>query len=163
MDVSESIVRGWLKEVMDPEIPVLSLVDLGVIGNIDIDGSKASVELRPTFVGCPAIHQMKSDVESMLYGKGFEEVDVEIGFKSPWSSDMITDDGREALRKFGYAPPPKGGLIDDIDVLEHVECPQCGGSNTELTTPFGPTLCRSIHFCKDCNEAFQGFKPLTND
>ncbi len=157
---NETEIRKWLEDVMDPEIPVLSLVDLGVVGDIELKEGSVFVEIRPTFVGCPATTQMKYDIESLLHAKGFDDVHVDISYKSPWNSDMITDKGREALRKFGFAPPPKGNLIDDIDVLEHVECPQCGGTNTELQNPFGPTLCRSIHYCHDCKEAFQQFKPM---
>lgn len=159
-NTTEKEIRKWLEEVMDPEIPVLSLVDLGVVGDIQLHEEGISVEIRPTFVGCPATNQMKYDVESLLHKKGFDDVNVEVSYKSPWNSDMITDKGREALRKFGYAPPPKGHLIDDIDVLEHAECPRCGGTNTELQSAFGPTLCRSMHYCNDCLEAFQQFKAL---
>ena len=153
-------IRESLKEVMDPEIPVLSLVDLGVVGKISITQDKIEVEMRPTFVGCPATNQMKIDIEAKLYALGAKAVNVDISFKSPWSSDMISEEGREALKKYGYAPPAKGGLVDDIDILEHVECPTCGKSNTELKSAFGPTLCCAIHYCHNCQEAFQSFKPI---
>lgn len=155
-------IRDSLSEVMDPEIPVLSLVDLGVIGDISIHSEyHVTVGLRPTFTGCPAIHQMKSDIQSQLYQNGFKKVDVDIVIDPPWKSDDITDRGREALRKYGYAPPPKGAIVEDIDILEHVQCPQCGGTNTDMESPFGPTLCRSLHYCRDCRESFQQIKPLS--
>ena len=154
-------VMDLLSEVMDPEIPVLSLVDLGVITEVRLIGdSEVDVDMRPTFTGCPAIHQMKSDIETRLATAGFDEIRVNIVKTPAWNSDAISDKGREALKRYGFAPPPKGSIIEDIDILERVSCPRCDGSNTELKSPFGPTLCRSIHYCRDCQEAFQQIKPL---
>ena len=159
---SETEVLNLLKEVMDPEIPVLSLVDLGVITKIEFFKDKGvTVFMRPTFIGCPALHQMKQDIETRLYGEGFDQVDVKIVHTPAWTSDEISEEGRIALKKYGYAPPPKNALIEDIDILENVPCPYCDGINTELKSPFGPTLCRSLHYCRDCREAFQQIKPLS--
>jgi ring-1,2-phenylacetyl-CoA epoxidase subunit PaaD len=151
----------WLEEVKDPEIPVLSLVDLGVITHVDIQQDTVAVEMTPTFVGCPALDMMKQDVIDVLNKHGIAHVRITVSFKEPWNSDKISEKGRQALKQFGLAPPPSGkNLFTDIDVLEHAECPRCNGANTELKNPFGPTLCRSIHYCLDCHEAFEQFKPL---
>lgn len=150
----------WLEEVKDPEIPVLSLVDLGVIKKVDIRKEKVTVEMTPTFVGCPAMDYMKKDVEQVLEKHGIENYDVNISFKEPWSSKNITEKGRKALKEFGLAPPREDFLIVDIDLLEHVQCPYCDSNNTELKSPFGPTLCRSLHYCHNCKQAFEQFKPV---
>jgi ring-1,2-phenylacetyl-CoA epoxidase subunit PaaD len=155
----ENVYR-WLEEVKDPEIPVLSLVDLGVITHVVVDGERIDIEMTPTFVGCPALDVMKEDIISVLREHGAKDVNVKVSYRDPWSSDKISENGRAALKKFGLAPPPSSLIIGDIEVLEHAVCPQCNGTNTEIKNLFGPTLCRSIHYCYDCREAFEQFKPL---
>lgn len=153
-------VMAWLEEVKDPEIPVLSLVDLGVITDIRFQGDNVTIELTPTFVGCPALDMMKSEITEVLASHGLHQVTVEVSYRRPWTSDLITEKGKRALKSFGLAPPPATDLFTDINVLEHAVCPRCEGQDTELRNAFGPTLCRSIHFCNTCREAFEQFKPL---
>jgi ring-1,2-phenylacetyl-CoA epoxidase subunit PaaD len=160
MKFTEDQIYRWLEEVKDPEIPVLSLVDLGVITNVQIQDSGVTIEMTPTFVGCPAMDYMKQEVLEVLSKYGVENASVNISFRKPWSSDLISEKGRQALKKFGLAPPPSGEVIVDIEVLEHAACPRCNSTDTELKNPFGPTLCRSIHYCNQCKEAFEQFKPL---
>jgi ring-1,2-phenylacetyl-CoA epoxidase subunit PaaD len=149
-----------LDDVKDPEIPVLSLIDLGVITQVTINNEHVLVEMTPTFVGCPAMDFMKNEVLEKLKANGIEHAEVTISFKEPWSSDKISEKGKLALKKFGLAPPMPSHLFTDIEVLDQIPCPRCEGTNTELKNPFGPTLCRSIHFCHDCREAFEQFKPV---
>jgi ring-1,2-phenylacetyl-CoA epoxidase subunit PaaD len=160
MNVTTWQVYEWLEDVKDPEIPVLSLVDLGVITAVTIRGMHVSIEMTPTFVGCPALDMMKLEIESTLKAKGVQQVSIQVTFREPWTSDKISEKGKIALKKFGLAPPPAGNLFTDIDILEHAICPRCNGTNTTLKSTFGPTLCRSIHYCEDCREAFEQFKPL---
>lgn len=158
---SSQDILALLEEVKDPEIPVLSLVDLGVITHVSVENDQVNIEMTPTFVGCPALDMMKQDVKDVLAKNGMNKVSISVSFKEPWTSDKISEKGRKALKQYGLAPPPLGkNLFSDIDVLEHAACPRCGGSNTTLKNPFGPTLCRSIHYCADCREAFEQFKPL---
>lgn len=158
--ITTEMVYTWLAEVKDPEIPVLSLVDLGVISEISVQDDKVIIELTPTFVGCPALDVMRSEIVQVLQARGVRNVQVEVSYRRPWTSDRISDEGKKALRKFGLAPPPDSGLFADLEVLQYAECPRCGKRNTELRNTFGPTLCRSIHYCNDCREAFEQFKPL---
>ncbi len=159
--VATTEIMDWLSEVMDPEIPVVSLIDLGVIREVSIDPQgRVIVEMTPTFVGCPAMDYMKKEVEETLERHHVEDYQVNITFDQPWSTNQITDKGREALKKFGLAPPPKYKLIPDLDILDRTPCPYCDSDNTELKTPFGPTLCRSMHYCHSCKQAFEQFKPL---
>ncbi len=154
-------VYAWLEEVKDPEIPVLSLVDLGVITQVVIQGEHVKVEMTPTFVGCPAMDLMKLEVSEVLKKHGITNPEVEVNFKQAWTSDKISEKGKQALKIFGLAPPPPfNEMIDDLEILVHAHCPRCDGTNTEMKSPFGPTLCRSIHYCDDCHEAFEQFKPL---
>ncbi len=153
-------IYQWLEEVKDPEIPVLSIVDLGVITGVEIAGDRVRIEMTPTFVGCPAIEMMKDDIRSVLENHGIKSIDINVSFKEPWNSDKISEKGRAALKQFGLAPPPPSALIDDLEILEHAICPRCNTSNTELRNTFGPTLCRSIYYCNNCKEAFEQFKPL---
>jgi len=153
-------IYQWLEEVKDPQIPVLSLVDLGVITEVEVSGNAVKIEMTPTFVGCPALDYMKAEVEALLKNKGIDSVDVEVNYKKAWSSDLISEKGRVALKKYGFAPPPSAHVFADLEVLENAICPRCNSINTEMKNPFGPTLCRSIYYCNDCKEAFEQFKPV---
>lgn len=160
-NLTEEQIKTWLDEVKDPEIPVLSLNDLGVITGISIeDSGKVRVDMTPTFTGCPAMDVMKSDVEEVLQREGIEDFEVRLSFETQWNSNMISERGRAALKKFGLAPPPQHNLIVDIELIEHAKCPQCDSENTEMKSPFGPALCRSLHYCNNCHQAFEQFKPL---
>jgi ring-1,2-phenylacetyl-CoA epoxidase subunit PaaD len=155
-------IYDWLLAVKDPEIPTISLVDLGVVRQVKIEDTGAVyVQLTPTFAGCPAMDYMKRDVERTLLAHGVPAVRVEISLQDAWSSDMVTDAGREALRQHKLSPPPVlGNRVFDLDFLEYAECPNCHGNNTELRTPFGATLCRAVHYCHDCRQLFEQFKPI---
>jgi ring-1,2-phenylacetyl-CoA epoxidase subunit PaaD len=158
--LNKNDIYQWLEEVKDPEIPVLSLVDLGVITAVDIEETHVMVEMTPTFVGCPALDLMKSEIVEVLHKHGIQDVRIEVSYKIPWTSDRISEKGKIALKSFGLAPPPSRQIFEDLDLLEHAACPRCDGTNTALKNTFGPTLCRSIHYCHDCREAFEQFKPL---
>ncbi len=153
-------IYEWLEEVKDPEIPVLSLVDLGVITEVTIGNNAVKIEMTPTFVGCPALDMMKSEIVKVLQKHGIAEVQVHVTFRNPWTSDRISEKGKAALKKFGLAPPPVKEVFTDLEILESAQCPRCDGANTELKSLFGATLCRAIFYCHDCREAFEQFKPL---
>lgn len=148
-----------MEELKDPEIPVLSLRDMGIVRDIEVNGKNVFVTITPTFVGCPALEMIKSEISELLRNRGAEKVNILVSYKEPWTTEMISAEGRNALKKFGLAPPPSN-VVSDLDILEYATCPRCDGTNTELKTPFGPTLCRSIHYCHDCKEAFEQFKPV---
>ena len=160
---AKSVILEWLQAVKDPEIPTISLVDLGVVRAVDVDEhtGRVAVELTPTFAGCPAMDYMKRDVERTLLAHGVPAVTVTISLREAWTSDMLTDAGREALRAHKLSPPPVlGNRVFDLDFWEYAECPNCHGHNTELRTPFGATLCRAVHHCHDCRQLFEQFKPV---
>ena len=164
--VDERERRVWeeLADIADPEIPAISLVDLGVIGAVRVDDKTVEVDLLPTFVGCPAIGVMQQRITERLATLGVaDDVVVRVTFDPPWTSERITPHGRERLRLSGFAPPqlgptPVGGGLDELTVLPIAECPYCGSRNTTLENPFGPTLCRAIYHCADCRQPFEQMK-----
>ena len=150
-----------LKDVVDPEIPTISLIDLGVITDVLISqDNHVTVKMTPTFTGCPAMDYMRENVEQVLAENGISIFSVEMNFDTQWTSNNITEKGLKDIKKHGLAPPPKHKLIVDIDILKKAECPFCGSTNSTLKSPFGPTLCRSLHYCNDCSQAFEQFKPV---
>jgi ring-1,2-phenylacetyl-CoA epoxidase subunit PaaD len=149
-----------LAEVPDPEIPVVSVVDLGLVHTVELDGERLRVELLPTFVGCPALEVIRASVAERLAGMA-PRVEVEMTFEVPWTSDRITADGRRKLRESGFAPP--GGsrpLFATIPVRPSAACPWCGSADTTLENLFGPTLCRSVFWCNRCRQPFEQFKAV---
>ena len=157
----KSDILKALQDVKDPEIPTISIVDLGIVTDVTINNGSVSVKLTPTFAGCPALKVMESMVEERIKNMGIENVEVITDFSVQWTTDMITENGLRALKAHGLAPPPRlGNEPVQIELLDKVICPLCGSSDTELKTPFGPTLCRSIHYCKNCLNAFEQFKPV---
>lgn len=130
----------------------------GVITEVSISNNSVHIEMTPTFVGCPALDFMKTEIQEVLTKHGVERVSIDVTFRKPWNSDLISEKGKLALKKFGLAPPPSRELFMELDVLEHAICPRCNGTDTDLKNTFGPTLCRSIHYCNTCREAFEQFK-----
>ena len=161
--ISKEEIISALDEVKDPEIPTISLVDLGIVTKVSIDNSNnVRVILTPTFSGCPALKIMENLVEERLQKlPQIQKVTVETNFDVPWNTNLISEKGLRALKQHGLAPPPRHKGFIDLDVLSDTPCPYCDSYNTTLESPFGPTLCRSLHYCKNCSQAFEGFKPLT--
>lgn len=162
-DAREARVWAELAEIRDPEIPAIGLVDLGVIGRVEVEPTRIEVELLPTFVGCPAIGVMEERIVERLGALGLaDEVHVRLTFDPPWTSERITPEGRERLRLSGFAPPrvgpSAGDGLDELAVLPIAECPYCGSRNTTLDNPFGPTLCRAIYHCANCRQPFEQMK-----
>ena len=165
-DLRERRIWDELGQISDPEIPAISLVDLGVIGSVLVDRDRARIELLPTFVGCPAVDVMRSEVAERIGSLGLaDRVEVEITYDPPWTSERITPAGRERLRRSGFAPPhvgptlpPEAAGLDELAILPIAECPYCGSRNTTLENPFGPTLCRAIYHCADCRQPFEQMK-----
>lgn len=145
---------------MDPEIPTISIVDLGIVTGVEIQNEDIFIKLTPTFSGCPALKVMEQLVFEKLSTITAGKVQVETNFDVAWNSDMITERGRQMLLKHGLAPPPKHEGYIELDVLSDISCPHCGSRNTEMKSPFGATLCRSMHYCNNCMQAFEQFKPV---
>jgi len=151
-----------LEDVKDPEIPAISVVDLGIITDVKInDDDFVAITMTPTFTGCPAIDYMKEEIKQRVEKiEGVSGTSVKVDFTISWSSNRISEKGKQQLKAFGLAPPPKHNGNIDMKMLENVKCPHCHSTDTKLNNPFGPTLCRSIHYCNNCQQAFQQFKPV---
>lgn len=156
-----ALVWSALDTVTDPEIPVVSIVDMGIVAKVTLHGGEVTVEMTPTFVGCPALDVIRENIRHAVQAAGFETVRVDVVFDPPWTSDRITPDGRRKLKEFGLAPPGSacsGGVDEDLVAI--VACPYCDSRDTALESIFGPTLCRAIHYCNSCRQSFEQFKPV---
>ena len=149
-----------LHDVHDPEIPTISLIDLGVITNIQVGEDRVEITMTPTFVGCPALDYMQREVREKILQLGALEVEVKIDFVTPWTSNRVTDAGRAALKKHGLALPNRFEGEFEPEILLNAECPVCGSKYTALRSPFGATLCRALYYCNSCLQAFEQFKPV---
>jgi ring-1,2-phenylacetyl-CoA epoxidase subunit PaaD len=160
--VSERDVWAALAGLPDPEIPAISLVDLGVVQAVDVAGERVRVRFTPTFLGCPAQEVMRDQIAAAVRDLGGEP-EVEVVLDDSWSSDRITPEGREKLRAAGFAPPaPRSAAGPQLLQLQRggFRCPYCGSSDTALENLFGPTPCRSIRYCRSCRQPFEQFKAV---
>jgi ring-1,2-phenylacetyl-CoA epoxidase subunit PaaD len=150
-----------LAQIPDPEIPVVGVVEMGIVRDVQVDGNSVTITMTPTFSGCPALHVIQEQLETTARKLGFAQVVVKTVLSPPWSTDWITSEAREKLRQYGIAPPTplvESGLIQlEIEVKS---CPRCGSLNTATKNTFGPTLCKSIHYCNACQEPFEAFKAV---
>jgi ring-1,2-phenylacetyl-CoA epoxidase subunit PaaD len=160
--VTEERVWEALATIPDPEIPVISVVDLGVVKSVEVDDERVRVEFTPTFMGCPALETMRRQMEESIVGLG-ATAEVEVVLDDSWSTDRITPAGREKLRQAGFAPPtPRSDGPTTLVQLQSkaFRCPYCGSRETRLENIFGPTPCRSVRYCDDCRQPFEQFKTI---
>jgi ring-1,2-phenylacetyl-CoA epoxidase subunit PaaD len=145
-----------LAEVPDPEIPMISVVDLGIIRAVERDDAHVRVEVMPTCVACPALDIIRETIRARLAGLA-PTVDVVTTYAESWTTERITPEGRRKLRASGFAPPVPG---EELTLPVAAQCPYCGSHHTALENPFGPTLCRAIYYCHDCHQPFEQFKAV---
>jgi ring-1,2-phenylacetyl-CoA epoxidase subunit PaaD len=160
--VTAEQVWAALGEIADPEIPVISLVELGVVRDVQVDGDRVHVEFTPTFLGCPALEVMRRAMTEKVEALG-AEADVEVVADESWSTDRISPAGREKLRAAGFAPPaPRAAGPTTLVQLQSkaFRCPYCGSTETRLENIFGPTPCRSLRYCDACGQPFEQFKTI---
>ena len=159
--VTAEQVWGALAEIPDPEIPVISLVDLGVVKDVQLAGGRVHIEFTPTFLGCPALEMMRDAMEEKVRELGAEP-QVNVVLDDSWSTDRITPEGREKLRASGFAPPAprQAQPIQLVELQRGFRCPYCGSTDTRLDNLFGPTPCRSVRYCNACRQPFEQFKTV---
>jgi ring-1,2-phenylacetyl-CoA epoxidase subunit PaaD len=160
--VTAEQVWDALAEIPDPEIPVISLVDLGVVRDVAVDAGRVRVDFTPTFLGCPALEVMRDAIAERIRDLGAEP-EIRVLTTDAWSTDRITPEGREKLRTSGFAPPaPREASGPTLVQLRSnaFRCPYCGSTNTRLENIFGPTPCRSLRYCDDCRQPFEQFKTI---
>lgn len=149
-----------LDQVKDPELPIVSVVELGIVRAVLVSGYAVIITMTPTFSGCPALEAMKSDMVARLGLAGAKSVEIRTVLAPPWTSDWITDAAREKLRAFGLAPPPRHEGNWERLLSDGAACPYCGSHATTLKNSFGPTLCRALYYCNNCQQPFEQFKPI---
>jgi ring-1,2-phenylacetyl-CoA epoxidase subunit PaaD len=160
---ARTVVAG----VVDPEMPMLTLDDLGVVRGVDVDGDAVTVTITPTYSGCPAVEEMRADLRTALTGAGYGRVEVRTVFSPAWSTDWISDDGRRKLAEAGIAPPARTGprAVGPVPLTltppsQAVRCPHCGAPATEELSRFGPTACTALRRCPTCREPFEHMKEI---
>jgi len=160
--ISADQVYAWLQEVPDPEIPVLSVVDLGVVRDVSWDGEACVVVITPTYSGCPAMREITQDIQQTLARHGIDEVRVETRLAPAWTTDWMSEKGREALKGYGIAAPAERAI--DISGISRraaapaIACPRCGSRDTRMVSNFGSTSCKALYRCVACREPFDYFK-----
>jgi ring-1,2-phenylacetyl-CoA epoxidase subunit PaaD len=159
--VTRDEVWEALAEIPDPEIPVISLVELGVVKGVNVEDDTVQIDFTPTFMGCPALDTMRLAMEARIIELGATPT-VRVRLDDSWSTDDITPEGREKLRAAGFAPPaPRAaGKLELVQLERGFRCPYCGSTNTKLENLFGPTPCRSIRYCENCRQPFEQFKTI---
>jgi ring-1,2-phenylacetyl-CoA epoxidase subunit PaaD len=158
--VTEAQVWDALAEIQDPEIPVISLVDLGVVRDVAIENGNVRIEFTPTFLGCPALEVMRDALAAKIRELGGEP-EIRVILDDSWSTDRITPEGREKLRASGFAPPTPRSATGLIQLNGAIfRCPYCGSTDTRLENIFGPTPCRSLRYCNGCRQPFEQFKTV---
>ena len=158
---NRDLYAAWtaLQGVMDPEIPVISVVDLGIVRAVSLKDDGMEVVITPTYSGCPAGQQIEQDIRSALDDAGLADARLKVSLSPPWTTDWMSDEGRENLRRYGIAPPAKAaGKRALFEESQAVACPHCGASETELVSEFGSTACKSLWRCLSCREPFDHFK-----
>jgi ring-1,2-phenylacetyl-CoA epoxidase subunit PaaD len=161
--LSPDEVYGVLNTVMDPEVPVISVVELGIVRDVAIQNDAVTITITPTYSGCPAMREIEADIRTALLDRGVRDVNVKLVLSPAWTTDWIGPEAREKLRAYGIAPPGRAepqGLITLTRARVPVPCPFCGSSDTRLQSEFGSTACKAIHVCNSCRQPFDEFKAL---
>ncbi len=160
---SKSQIWSYLEEVIDPEIPVLNVVEMGIVRDVEIQGGQVIVKITPTYSGCPAMNAIEMEIQKTLREKGIDTFKVKTDYKESWTTDWMTEHARKKLKDYGIAPPEKTG--DDSGFLASlkssqkiVPCPYCDSMDTELQSEFGSTACKSQYYCNGCHQPFEHFK-----
>lgn len=161
--LSPAEVYGVLNTVMDPEVPVISVLELGIVRDVAIQHDAVTITITPTYSGCPAMREIEADIRTALLERGVRDVNVKLVLSPAWTTDWIGPEAREKLRAYGIAPPGRAepqGLITLTRARVAVPCPFCGSNDTRLQSEFGSTACKAIHVCNSCRQPFDEFKAL---
>jgi ring-1,2-phenylacetyl-CoA epoxidase subunit PaaD len=158
--VSEKEIWQLLQEVKDPEVPVLSVLDLGIVRSVKTNDDKIDIVITPTYSGCPALDVINMDIRLKLMEKGYRNVTIQQQLSPAWTTDWMSEEGKQKLKAFGIAPPnPRQQFCSaDMFLQEAVPCPRCGSYHTEMISQFGSTACKALYRCLDCKEPFDYFK-----
>ena len=159
--MTEKEIWQIVSGVNDPEIPVLSVTDLGIVRTVDIHDNRVHVTITPTYSGCPAMERIKSDIRDALLANGIAQVVIETALHPAWTTDWMTEAGKKKLKAYGIAPPTSTHSVCHLELFqqdEAIQCPRCNSYNTHLVSRFGSTPCKALYRCNDCSEPFDYFK-----
>lgn len=158
----EDKIWNWLREVTDPEIPVLNIVEMGIARNVEIEDDKVIIKITPTYSGCPAMSAIEKEVNLKMVEKGLDNFEVKKDFSETWTTDWMTEEAKGKLKEYGIAPPGKTSEDDDflksLKSTKVVPCPYCDSLDTKLQSEFGSTACKAQYYCNECDEPFEHFK-----
>ena len=161
MTVSKEKILKYLSEVKDPEIPVLDIVEMGIVRDIVVHNKALKIDITPTYSGCPAMKLIEDQIISQLNKKGFDDISINTVMSPAWTTDWMSDKTKQKLKSYGIAPPGRSS-DDEFDPLhkidKEVDCPYCESSKTELKSEFGSTACKSLYYCNNCCQPFENFK-----
>ena len=162
--MKDEVAKIWrlLEDVCDPEVPVLSIIDLGVLRGVEVDNEKVIVTITPTYSGCPAMNTIAMDIRFKLLGEGYKQVELKTALTPSWTTDWMSEDGKRKLEEYGIAAPvePLASMNELFAKGAVVKCPLCKSDNTKLISQFGSTSCKALFQCEDCREPFDYFKCL---
>lgn len=163
--VQAAEIREFLREVKDPELPMIDIVELGIVRDVVVSGDEVRVDVTPTYSGCPAMQVIEQDIVTTLGAHGFGSVRVNTIYSPAWTTDWISEETKQKFRDYGIAPPrvtnDTGGIAELVSLRRArptIDCPFCGSANTVEKSEFGSTACKSIHFCNSCHQPFDHFK-----
>jgi ring-1,2-phenylacetyl-CoA epoxidase subunit PaaD len=151
-------VWDWLDEIPDPEIPVISVVELGVVRAVELSEGRVRVDITPTYSGCPALKMMEADIVTKLKEKGISEIEIRMVYAPAWTTDWLGKETLEKLKRYGIAPPGKIGRNPSHQLHDGLACPFCSATNTRLQSAFGSTACKALYYCDHCQQPFEHFK-----
>ncbi len=159
-DTKENVMK-LLSGISDPEIPVVSIIEMGMVRDVLVEDDSVIVTITPTYSGCPAMYQIESDITQILKDNGYTNTVIQTKLSPPWTTDLMTESTKLKLKEYGIAPPvgsSKDLKFDLFPILRTIECPFCDSEDTELKSLFGSTACKSYYYCKSCNQNFEYFK-----
>ena len=152
--INKEAIFAYLEEIKDPEVPVLSIIDLGIVRDIKMNDDEIEIIVTSTYTGCPAMDMITANIRIELATLGFKKIKITTALSPAWTTDWMSEEGKRKLQLYGIAPPDKRFSIPE----DGVECPQCHSSNTRLVSEFGSTACKALYQCNDCKEPFDYFK-----
>ena len=155
---TEDRIYELIRNIPDPEIPVITIEDLGILREVKYEDDKIVISITPTYSGCPAMKAIENDITDILRESGIENFQIKTVFAPVWTTDWINDEAKEKLRRYGISPPEGKSTDKNILLNKKILCPQCNSSNTEMISHFGSTACKALYRCKDCLEPFDHFK-----
>lgn len=161
MTVSKEKILELLTAVKDPEVPVLDIVEMGIVRDVKVSDKSLKIDITPTYSGCPAMNMIEEQIVAALHKKGFDNITINTVMSPAWTTDWMNEKTKQKLKEYGIAPPERSSEIefDPLKIVDKVvECPFCDSKKTELKSEFGSTACKSLYYCNNCRQPFEHFK-----